>query len=245
MNRPPIVIRLLVVLAVTVLIADSASAFELVLHKFGKAGDGSVPSGGLIADGLGNLYGVTAEGGTAKAGTVYQLAPPIPPSRAWTETVLYSFTGNGSNGDGMRPVGDLAFDNLGNLYGVTNLGGGSSNQGTVFELSPPPQPGGAWSETVLYSFTGLNDGALPTAGLIFDQRGNLYSTTFAGGTANKGVVFELSPPASEGGTWAQTVLHAFQGGSDGAFPLSKLAFDPNGNLYGTTDQGGGHFECNK
>jgi uncharacterized repeat protein (TIGR03803 family) len=243
MRQPCITISFLLVAVVTVPIGYAAAATELVIHKFGHAGDGAVPSSGLVADALGNLYGLTAEGGSADAGTLYRLTPPVPPSGAWTETVLYSFTGNGINGEGMRPVGDLVFDALGNLYGVTNLGG-LFGEGMVFEVSPPAQPGGAWSESLLYSFMGPEDGAGPSAGLIFDTAGNLYGTASAGGTANQGVVFEVSPPTSHGEPWTETVLHAFEGGSDGAEPVSKLIFDPPGNLYGTTVVGGGHFDCN-
>jgi uncharacterized repeat protein (TIGR03803 family) len=243
MNRPLNTISSLALLIASLLLTDSASAFELVIHKFGKAGDGAVPSSGFVIDAMGNLYGVTAEGGSAKAGTVYQLTPPVPPSGAWTETVLYSFTGNGSNGDGMRPVGDLVFDGFGNLYGVTNQGG-AFGEGTVFELSPPSRPDGAWSQSVLYSFMGPDDGAGPSAGLIFDTAGNLYGTASAGGTADDGLVFELSPPMSQGNPWTEAVLYVFRGGDDGAEPVSSLVFDPQGNLYGTTFVGGGHFDCN-
>ncbi|MGH6839302.1 MAG: choice-of-anchor tandem repeat GloVer-containing protein [Methylocella sp.] len=154
-------------------------------------------------------------------------------SAAPVETVLYSFTG-GSDGD--SPRAGLIADSSGNLYGATSSGGGGSSQGVVFKLLP----GG--TETVLHTFCnlpGCSDGSGPEAGLIADSSGNLYGTTFIGGTSlcfgqGCGVVFKLSP----GGT--ETVLHAFTGfPSDGAFPELGLIADSSGNLYGTTLEGGG------
>jgi uncharacterized repeat protein (TIGR03803 family) len=154
-----------------------------------------------------------------------------------------------SNGDGAQAIGNLILDTAGNLYGVTQFGG-TLNQGTVFELSPPSSPGGAWIETVLYSFQGMPaDGAQPVAGLVFDSVGNLYGTASLGGInaddciGGCGTVFELSPPAAPGGTWTETVLYFFQGGNgiinfDGSTPLGGVIFDPAGNLYGTTERGG-------
>ena len=217
---------------------------EQVLWSFGRPHDGSSPSGGLVADSAGNLYGVTIVGGSAKVGTVYQLSPLS--GGGGREAVLYSFTGNGSNADGARPFGELVLDPAGNLYGSTTMGG-PLNQGTVFELSPPASPGGAWTETVLYTFQGGSDGSLPGAP-IFDHAGNLYGVTAEGGNHGAamcvtyggcGTIFELSPPDSPGGSWTETVLYDFLGDSDGALPEGSLAFDSTGNLYGTTSYGGG------
>jgi uncharacterized repeat protein (TIGR03803 family) len=208
------------------------------LEQFDFSGsNGKTPSGGVTADASGNFYGVTSAGGEFKAGVVYEIGPA--PSGA-PETVLHSFSG--SNGDGANPIGDLIFDGVGNLYGVTQFGG-SSDFGTVFELSPPSSPGGAWTETVLYSFQGIpSDGAQPVAGLAFDSAGNLYGTTSRGGVDNAycdgnggcGTVFELSPPSLPGGAWTETVLCFFQGEQDGNEPMGGVIFDQAGNLYGTT-----------
>jgi len=156
-------------------------------------------------------------------------------SHAWAkskEQVLYSFSGGA---DGAWPMGTLVFDNEGNLYGVTASGGAGS--GVVFKLT---EQNGKWSETVLYSFQGGNDGASPLAGLVFDQAGNLYGTTADGGGkgcfGGCGTVFELSP--SPNGSWTETVLYRFTGAADGANPQANLILDDKGTLYGTTLAGG-------
>ena len=149
--------------------------------------------------------------------------------------------------DGSGPVGNLVMDAAGNLYGTTQVGGVNGG-GTVFELSPTAD--GGWKEKILHNFgplpTRLNqsftDGFNPFAGLVFDAAGNLYGTTSGGGvyqsTGNSdgGIVFELSPTG--GGSWTETILHAFGSGDDGAFPYGGLIFDAAGNLYGTTLYGG-------
>src|SRR5580698_8457135 len=96
----------------------------------------------------------------------------------------------------------------------------------------------------LYTFKGGTDGNYPIAPLVADAKGNLYGTTYEGGnsclggTNNCGTVFELVAPASPSGTWRETILYAFTGGSDGAYPAGGLIFDSDGNLYGTTELGG-------
>jgi hypothetical protein len=168
---------------------------------------------------------------------------------AQTETVLYSFQGTP---DGLQPSSALVEDSQGNLYGTTPNGGAGSGFGTAFQLTPPSTTGGSWTETVIYSFgSTTTDGTFPLAGLIFDKQGNLYGTTFYGGTGNCslggpviacGTVFKLSPPASPGGTWTESILYSFQGGTaDGRFPAASLIFDEQGNLYGTTTSGGNGF----
>jgi uncharacterized repeat protein (TIGR03803 family) len=136
---------------------------------------------------------------------------------------------------GGYPEAGLILDAAGNLYGTTQWGG-TSTVGAVFELTPAA--GGTWTEKVLHSF--LNDGTdgvNPVAGLIFDGAGNLYGTTYQGGTYGDGTVFELTPAA--GGTWTEQVLHNFNYDStDGAGPHAGLIFDAAGNLYGTAASGG-------
>jgi uncharacterized repeat protein (TIGR03803 family) len=140
--------------------------------------------------------------------------------------------------DGAQVIGGLIFDSQGNLYGTTNQGG-AFGDGEVFELTPAS--GGGWNETVLYSFGGVKDDAEnPQAGLIFDTAGNLYGTTFDGGTYGKGTVFELSPIT---GGWKETVIHSFGAGKDGFNPMDPLAIDASGNLYGTTYYGGVNDTC--
>ena len=125
-------------------------------------------------------------------------------------------------------------DASGNLYGTTSYGGMG---GTAFELSPPPQPGGTWTETVIYTFGagGNEDGIVPLAGMVFDAEGNLYGTTSTGGSAGGGTVFELSPPTSTGGPWTEAILYNFNFDEDqrGTDPQAPVTFDAAGNLYGT------------
>lgn len=206
---------------------------ERVLHTFGDAADGSASLAGLIFDGAGNLYGTTSYGGVNFFGTVFELSPDG--RGGWTETILYSF---GAGTDAAYPAAGLIRDGAGNLYGTTSYGG-AYNVGTVFELSP--NGSGVWTETVLYSFSANgSDGNSPYAGLVFDSVGNLYGTTFYGGTYNYGSVFELTPSADGG--WTETVLHSFNfDGSDGAYPRAALIFDAAGNLLGTTSSGSSGF----
>ena len=194
----------------------SPAGSETVLYSFTGGADGDSPSGGVIRDSSGNLYGTTETGGTTGAGVVFMLSP------AGVETVLYSFTGEA---DGGYPNGPLLRDSSGNLYGTAKVGG-TAGQGVVFMVSA------AGSETALYSFTGGADGGSPQAGLISDPDGGLYGTTLFGGAAGSGVVFELSPANVE------TVLYSFTGGADGGLPFGGVARDPAGNLYGTTFGGG-------
>lgn len=203
---------------------------ETVLHAFLGGSDGAIPFAGLIADTAGNLYGTTFTGGGtgcgSGCGTVFKLAPD------GTETILHSFAGGN---DGTNPWSAVIIDKAGNLYGTTSLGGtgcSGGGCGVVFRVAPDG------TEDVLYSFAGGKDGAGPEAGLISDNAGNLYGTTTTGGAACSinsfgcGTVFKLTPDGHE------TVLHAFEGGTDGAYPESELVADGAGNLYGTTAAGG-------
>src|SRR6202158_3446884 len=141
--------------------------------------------------------------------------------------VLYHFTGRKNE---WNPQGPLTVDGAGNLYGA-------SQGGLIFELSPPAIGGGQWSKTVLYPG---NNGSGPHDGLIFDQSGNLYGSTFEGGNCGfGGLVFRLSPPVRSGGSWTYSVLHAFTGPQgDGGGVNGNWVLDSRGNLYGTTELGG-------
>jgi uncharacterized repeat protein (TIGR03803 family) len=149
---------------------------------------------------------------------------------AQTPTALYAFTGP----DGIGPVLGVTFDSAGNLYGVAS-GGGSSNNGTVYELMPGKN--GTWTEKTLHSFTGKS-GFTPVTPVVFDSKGNLYGTTKLGGTNGVGVVYELSP--SDSGKWTLTVLHNFGGSRDGAYPLGDIFIDSTGDIFGTTEGGGAY-----
>jgi uncharacterized repeat protein (TIGR03803 family) len=216
---------------------EAGGLAETVLHSFrGGKTDGGNPQAGVVIDGTGNIYGTTYSGGgtgcETGCGTVYELSPTL--TGGWTYSVIYSFTGGA---DGAQPLSQLVLDSSNNLYGTT-LYGGSHNFGGVFKLS---HSSGTWVETVLYSFTGGTDGANPYAGVIFDNSGNLYGTTWKGGhsggicSPSCGVVFELS---NSSGVWTESVLYTFLGGTDGAFPQAPLTRDALGNLYGMTITGG-------
>jgi uncharacterized repeat protein (TIGR03803 family) len=202
------------------------------IHAFSGGSDGAFPQPGLVTDSSGNLYGTTSRGGASGCGTIFELSPPSGPDRGWSERVLYTFAGGK---DGNNPAAGLIGDRNGNLYGTTAFGG-EYGFGTVFKLSRPSTPGGSWTGTVLYSFTGWNDGGNPVAALIADRKGNLFGTTHGGGAFGFGTVFELSPASGE--SWKETVLHAFAGGNDGASPDGGLVVGGRGNFFGTTYEGG-------
>jgi uncharacterized repeat protein (TIGR03803 family) len=191
-----------------------ASGRETVLYSFSEAVE---PTGDLVRDQAGNLYGTTSKGGTSGAGTVFKLDP------TGNLTTLYSFNGGVVGGN---PQAGLLEDPLGNLYG-TALRGGAFNAGVVFKLDS------AGNETVLYNFTGGVDGGAPVAALISDTAGNLYGTASSGGTSNAGVVFEVNNDGHE------TVLHSFAG-PDGSKPVGRLLRDTAGDLYGTASGGGAY-----
>ncbi len=193
----------------------------------GTSGDGTQPESDLVMDKSGNLFGTTFWGGTANAGTVFELSKV---NGVWTETVLLSFTGKET---GWFPYAGLLLDGSGTLYGTTWYGGDAGGDGTVFKLF---QSGGVWKEKVLHSFSG-GDGYEPWGTLIRDKNGALYGTTKAGGAWDVGVVFMLSPA---GGKWTETVLHTFpfqNGSNDGYEPTAGLHWGPSGSLYGTTSAG--------
>ena len=215
-----------------------AAPVESILYRFQSGLDGAQPYGALLADHAGNLFGTTVSGGAYGYGTVYELTRPSGAVGSLTEKVLYSFQGGN---DGAQPYSTLVFDDAGNLYGTTNSGGNGPDCylcGTVFKLSPPANPGGSWTESVLYTFDGA-DGAYPYAGLNIDEDGNLYGTTYSGGVNFEGTVFELSPPNHPGGTWKEKVLYSFTGGADGGLPYAGV-LRRAGVLYATTILGGAY-----
>jgi uncharacterized repeat protein (TIGR03803 family) len=226
---------------------------EKVLHSF-RGIDGYEPNGELVFDAAGNLYGTTYQGGgynvsccSDSCGTVFELTPDK--NGDWTESVLYHFDFK----SGSQPVGGVIFDAAGNLYGTTSDGGaypcgGGSGCGTAFQLTPGTN--GHWKETALHNFGRDKDGASPSASLVLDVAGNLYGTTYAGGSYGQscgnntcGTVFELTP--GNNGEWNEKVLHSFRGfssngHSDGSTPDGGLIFDGAGNLYGAAGTGGAY-----
>lgn len=188
----------------------------------------------LVLDNQGNLYGTTPDGNgklnVSDRGTVYRLSPS---ASGWSYSVVYGFPAS----DGHGPDAGPTFDSVGNLYGTTSSGG-STEMGTVYELSPAGN--GAWKEKLLYTFRGGNDGTSPRSNIVMDSSGNLFGTTTYGGGGSSstgyGTVFELSP---NGAGWKETILHAFQSnGIDGTVPVVGLTRDASGNLFGTTYTGG-------
>ena len=242
--------RTLAISAALVSLASTMSAAgrkEKVLYSFVANGFG--PQGNLVFDKAGNLYGTTPLAGpnicvSGGCGAVFQLIPPKQHGGSWTESVLYNFRGRKYD-DGNEAVGLIA-DNSGNLYGTAIWGGrgqcggkgGIVGCGVVYELSPPKQEGGAWTEKVLYSFRGGSDGADPFGNLVFDRAGNLYGAASGGGDSacfdGCGTIFELSPPQTQGGQWNEKVLYTFKGSTDSQSPNGSLIFDGVGAIYGTT-----------
>jgi len=215
--------------AVFKLVKGSKAWKESILYNFTGRSDGGKPYGALLLK-AGALYGTTLDGGPSSQGEVFELTPPAKAGGAWTESVVYGFTGGS---DGGKPYASLILGKAGVLYGTTGLGG-LGGYGTVFKLTP--KTGGLWTESVLYSFGGGPDGAYARYGVVTDTAGNLYGTTGVGPT-NSGVVFKLTPPAKAGGAWTESVLWSFTGGSDGGDTTAGLALS-GGMLYGTTSLGG-------
>jgi uncharacterized repeat protein (TIGR03803 family) len=195
---------------------------ETVLHVFtGTGGEGSHPFGGVLVDALGNLYGTTSGGGTNGLGIVFKLAP------SGVETILHTFQGICcGGGDGSFPYSSLIIDEHGNMFGTTMNGGNSSDLGTVFRVTPDG------TENVIHAFSGT-DGSEPFFGnLAIGKHGTVYGAALFGGEYNAGVAFRMTAHGTE------TMLHQFGAGADGQNPEGWIAVD-NGNIYGTTQQGGG------
>jgi uncharacterized repeat protein (TIGR03803 family) len=239
--------RLLVLsLALAAALATAPSAVGQtfrVIHTFSGSADGSTPSSTMVMDQAGSLYGTTSYGGAqpgfAGFGIVFKL---VQRNSAWLLTPFYTFQGGS---DGAYPGASVVIGPNGILYGTTSLGGNPGcpagmGCGTVYQLQPRPRACQSvlcpWTKTVLYRFTGGQDGANPAYGqLIFDHSGNIYGTTGGGGDLGSGVVYQLT--RSSGG-WQESVLHSFDGTGDGLEPQSGVVFDSQGNLYGTTVRGG-------
>jgi uncharacterized repeat protein (TIGR03803 family) len=231
--------RVATILTMFLILADGAWAgSEKVLYSFAGGTDGANPydAGVLVRDRAGNFYGTTYQGGSCGAGTVFEL------SSSGKETVLHNFC---LGSDGGYPFGGVIVDGSGEVYGTTE-GGGPAMNGTVFKLKRGSN--GVWTETMLHMFSGT-DGKGPFTGLVMDEAGNLYGTASEGGTevAFGGVVFEIA------GSGAYKVLYDFcslSHCSDGFLPMGGLTLDRQGNLYGTTSEGGAHgqgtvFELSK
>jgi len=228
-----------VTLGIVLTVAPVAQAQTLsTIHTFTGTPDGATPFQSDLLDIGGTLYGTTGAGGAFGFGTIFKI------SSTGKETVLYSFTGGT---DGGQPSSGLVRDKSGNVYGTTFNGGDLScvllnlvGCGVVYEFN-------ASGLTVLYTFTGGADGAWPQ-GVILDAVGNVYGSTFFGGTSPScplgsnecGVIFELT---KQGSTWNESVLYNFQGGTDGGEPNGFISMDRSGNIYGATVIGGNNADC--
>lgn len=220
------------------------SVFELSLDSKGKwrvttlhsfdGTDGSSPKGNLICDAAGNLYGTANDGGLYDRGAVFELTPG---SGGWTFAVIYNFCPQYNCLDGAEPAAGVTADKTGNLYGTA--GGGPDCCGVFYELTPGS---GGWEESVLYDFGSKPyDATASTAPLIFSKTGDLYGTSYYGGSFGGGAVFKLTHKASG---WKERILYSFCPGGfpcvDGQHPFSGVVLDRSGSLYGTTTQGGGN-----
>ena len=198
--------------------------------------DGSRPEGTLVVDARGDLFGTTEFGGPSGEGVVFEIAK-TPTGYASTPTRLVSFNDN----NGAFPQGNLVADANGDLFGMTNEGGpGPTDGGTVFEIANTPT-GYATTPTSLVGFFSFDVGNSPEGGLIADANGDLFGTTDDGGpiegdSGDRGTVFEIKKTAT-GYASTPTVLAGFDG-PDGLFPMAGLLIDANGDLFGTTNQGG-------
>jgi hypothetical protein len=236
---------MLLAVAVSCVIPALAQTLTTIYSFTGTNGDGEYPfpEGHLPFDNNGAIYETTAGGGTGNNGTVYQLVLPTVQGCTWTENILYGFR---DGADGRQPGMGVVFDQVGNLYGTTQYGGNAQmcggGGGTVFELSPPTQPAGQWTHTVLHTFQGSFDGQYPGE-VVFGPNGVLFGTTVSGGTPGVlchsnlrikygcGTVFQLTPPFGKGGGWTKTVLYTFPGFThDGTGPSPEITFDTQGNL---------------
>jgi len=241
---------------------------ETVLHSFQGGQDGAFPYGNLVIGRNGELYGTTYQGGYIGSGsggclgigcgTVFKLEPPSTPGGSWTGTILHRFTGsNGKDGqplDGEQPLAGVIIGSHGEIYGTASGGGNEclpfNGCGVVFELQPPSQLGGAWTESILHAFNYYPaDGFQPFAAVALDSGGKLYGTTYWGGTGTYcfyacGTVFELQPSSASGGAWTETILHSFADPTaDGFTPIAGVIVGRNGQLYGATTAGGSATTC--
>jgi uncharacterized repeat protein (TIGR03803 family) len=207
--------------ALAALTAGAQARSYAVLHNFaGSPNDGSYPYNPVSFDKAGDLFGATNLGGSANAGTIFEITPD------GTETVLHSF--DGASGGSDPNAGVTVDPSNGDLFGSTTFGGNGSCRngcGVLYELASDG------TYTVLHTFNVGKDGSWPVGSPVRDQQGNLYGVAGGGGPNSGGTVFEYSAKAKF------SVLHAF-GGSDGFQPVGSLMQDKTGNLYGATNSGG-------
>jgi uncharacterized repeat protein (TIGR03803 family) len=250
--RPLLTAFALAMVSVLILIPTRPAQAQTftVLHNFTGGADGGSPFGSLVMDRFSNIYGVATYGGNSCPGEPYNSGCGVvfkmeQHGSEWIFLPVYAFTGS----DGANPVGAVTVAPDGSLYGATDAGGlGSCNDwgtgcGTVYHLRPSPtwchEVWCAWNNTVLYSFTGGVDGGSSWGGVALDSAGNIYGTTYRGGSGH-GVAYAVTHSQSG---WTESVIHNFTAGSDGTWPASSLISDSSGNFYGTTEFGGDNQFC--
>jgi uncharacterized repeat protein (TIGR03803 family) len=199
-----------------------------VIHRFGAPGDEAAPlHGRLWADSQGRLFGESENGGANLSGEVYMLQYA---AGKWQEQVIYSFLPY-PDPDLRAPVANVVLDSQGDVYGCAQYG--THGQGGIFELKPPAQQGGAWTETTLYNFgdapqdpiavaTTVNGFGQEGCGITIDPATNiLYGTSYGGGAYDYGTIFSLTPPAAGQTAWSESIIHSFKGNvSDGEYPVA-------------------------
>jgi uncharacterized repeat protein (TIGR03803 family) len=208
-----------------------------------------MPNGPLYFGPGGTIYTTTEGAITYSLGQVIALQPPTTSGGAWTQSILFAFDGVPQ---GANPTAGVVSEG-GSLFGTTLYGGEEGcydfGCGVAYELTPPTASGGAWTETILHTFTGPPDGGLPEGALAIGAGGTLYGTTYYGGSNlcpitggfqfGCGAVFQLTPPTAPGGTWGYAVIYNFTGADgDGALPTAGVVVGKTGALYGTTSAGG-------
>ncbi len=248
---------------------------ETVIWSFTGGTDGAQPLAGLYQNPTTKvLFGTASIGGSSGAGVVFQLSPPSGSGSAWTLIPLWSPTGGS---DGAAPTGSLIADTTGALYGTTKFGGnqtcpmagypyygepnsdtdpalnapyvgiGANGCGVVFKLTPPAISGGSWTQSVIWSFTGAQDGGNPVAGLV-DVSGVLYGLTPAYGSAIgaseskggsfTGSIYALTPPSQPGGAYTETNFPVPFGQTIGTYARGNILVGPGGKFYCTASYGG-------
>ena len=216
--------------AVTIPLNAAPAATTTVIYGFAGENDGEYTDTDVIIDSAGNLYGTSVLGGAFGGGTIWQLTPS---ETGWVHTVLYSFTGGA---DGGEPYKGVTLDSQGNLYGTAVTGGSGSCEGGCGVAYKLTNSGGTWTQSVIHSFTGGDDGSGPGAGLTIDQQGNLYGMTPTGGALGSGTIYELHPDRN--GNWTLKVIHTFTGGADGATGSPGRLLLRGGHVYGAATAGG-------
>jgi uncharacterized repeat protein (TIGR03803 family) len=219
------------------LVTATATTTEVILSF--EEEEGEYADTDLETDSAGNIYGTTVLGGEFGGGTVFQLSPT---RTGWSHTVLYSFTGGADGGEPYKgvtidPGGYSATDvSVGNsLYGTAVTGGSGSCEGGCGVVYKLTKSNGTWNQTVIYAFTGGDDGSGPGARVTVDRSGDVYGMTPTGGTYGVGTIYKLHPHA---GSYTFQVIHTFTGGNDGATGSAGRMLLQHGRLFGAATAGG-------